>query len=83
MVCDGRQRGRRAGAAVRGYEPTPIILEVRELATRAEGLLALALLLILRGDRLAFPIKRALLNAAACMLDAHDAVSNKKEGLTW
>jgi hypothetical protein len=68
---------------VRGYEPTPIILEVRELAERAEGLLALALLLILRGDRLAFPIKRALLNAAACMLDAHDAVSNKKEGLTW
>jgi hypothetical protein len=59
------------------YRPTPIIVEVAELASRSEGPLFVALSLILRGDRLAYPVKRALLSAAASMLDAVDVKKEK------
>lgn len=46
---------------------------VVELAAEVEdGELSAALTLIVRGHYLARPVRRALLNAAACMLDAHD-----------
>jgi hypothetical protein len=52
----------------------PAFLKVAELAREAEDdMLAAALTLIVRGNPLPRQVKRILLNAAACMLDAHDA----------
>jgi hypothetical protein len=55
---------------------SPDFRTVAELAhTTADPDLSAALTLIIRGHALAHPVKRALLNAAACMMDAHDAAA--------
>lgn len=54
----------------------PDFQRVAELATTVEDAeLSAALTLIVRGHYLAPRVRRALLNAAACMLDAHDAAT--------
>ena len=60
-----------------GYRPSADILKVMHLAAETEGLLSICLMLIVRGDRFAFPIKRALVNAAACMVDSHEVKEMK------